>query len=93
MQQHLFCPPPYCGILQLSAEIFRLEVAAKTMAKGIAVTGGHAINMHDLTTTHPSIRDAEENRTSQLAFTPASEKTEATLLSNHLNTSTFSQNM
>jgi len=57
--------------LQLSAEIFRLELAAKTMAKGIVATGDQVINMHDLTATHPSIRDAKESRTSRLAFTPA----------------------
>ena len=44
----------------MCAEIFQLELVTKTTAKGIVATGDHAINMHDLTATHPSIRDAKE---------------------------------
>ena len=77
----------FCGILQLSTEIARIELLTKTTAKGVvfstgdtstniqreaqtfnsfinpgegAIYGDHAVAIHGLHASHPSIRDAEE---------------------------------
>ena len=77
----------FCGILQLSAEIARIELLPTTTAKGVvsstgdtassirresgtfnsfvnpgegAIYGEHAVAIHGLHASHPSIRDAEE---------------------------------
>ena len=77
----------FCGILQLSAEISRIELLPKINAKGIvsstgdtasnikrevetfnsfvnpgegAIYGDHAVAIHGLHASHPSIRNADE---------------------------------